>query len=79
MMAGQILFSDEYAGDRWMYGLTYRGLGVATVPAGWLIEPGRAVPNLGFAFGTVQYPRELTAQEVAAFELTLVASPCRSE
>jgi hypothetical protein len=66
-------WSDEYTGPRWTYGLTYRGLGTATVPEGWLIDATRSVPGNGYAFGTVDYPRELTDTELKAFELTFVA------
>jgi hypothetical protein len=73
-MAAPLLFSDEYDGPRWTYGLTYRPLSTATVPKGWLIDFAKPVPNAGFAFGTVDYPRELTPEEVRAFELTLVSA-----
>lgn len=78
MASNETLWSDEWTGERWTYGLTYRGLGTATVPSGWLIDPSRAVPNLGFTFGTVQYPRERLAREMAAFELTLVSAPSQT-
>src|SRR5207245_5484967 len=67
-----IIWSDEYIGDRWTYGLTYRPLiaGVANVPAGWLLGSDR--PHPSFPFGTVQFPRPLTEREVQAFELTEV-------
>lgn len=66
------IWTDEYTGPRWTYGLTYRPLATAHVPEGWIIDLGRAVPAQGFAFGIVEYPRELTEREVANYELTPV-------
>lgn len=63
------MWRDEWAGPVWTYGLTYRPLATATVPAGWLIELPRPVPHRGYLHGTVTYPRQLTPAEIAAFEL----------
>ncbi len=71
-MPEPIIWSDQYAGPRWTYGLTYRPLGTAQVPGGWILGSEKADP--AFPFGTVQYPRHLTEREVAAFELTDIAA-----
>lgn len=64
-------YDDTYQGERWTYGLTYRPLGYAQVPAGWIIWSDR--PHATFQHGTVDYPRELTAQEISSYQLTPVA------
>jgi hypothetical protein len=63
-------YDDEYAGARWTYGLTYRPLSSSNVPRDWILFSDRPHPD--FRHGTVQYPRQLTSGEVAAFQLTLV-------
>jgi hypothetical protein len=65
------LFNDTYTGHRWKYGLTYRPLGFAQVPEGWVIKSD--LPDVRFTYGTVDYPRELTQDEVDGYQLTPVA------
>lgn len=65
-----LIFSDTYTGPRWRYGLNYRPLAYAAVPAGLIIYSDRADP--AYKFGTVDYPRELTEAEVAGYQLTAV-------
>jgi len=65
------LWSDEYTGPRWTYGLTYRPLGVATVPRGFILGSQRTHPL--YPFGTIDYPRELTHQEITGYQLLLEA------
>ena len=62
------LFDDTYTGPRWTYGLKFRPLRYANVPDGWIIFSDR--PCTGFGHGCVDYPRELTADEVDSFQLT---------
>jgi hypothetical protein len=62
-----LLFNDTYHGARWTYGARYRPLHTANVPAGWIIGSDRAHPD--YAYGTVDYPRELTPAEVRHYEL----------
>jgi len=71
-----ILFDDEYTGERFTYGLSYRPLAQYNVPDGWIIQSDRR--NVRFAFGTVDYPRPLTDQELDRFDLTPV-SPSRRD
>lgn len=67
------LFDDTYTGPRWTYGLTYRPLGYAQVPDGWIVFSNRDHPD--FRFGTVDYPNELHPDTVRQTQLTLVDSP----
>ena len=64
------LFSDEYTGPRWTYGLTYRPLDIAAVPKGFII--GSLKPNYRFRHGTVDYPAALTQAQMESYELTYV-------
>lgn len=66
-----ILWSDEYAGPRFTYGLSYRPLSSATAPAGWLI--GSNATHADYAFGTIQYPRPLSDAEVSGYQLTALS------
>lgn len=70
MPAQELLYDDTYTGPRFTYGLTYRPLVTGAVPQGWILFSDR--PHERYRHGTVQYPRELTAEECAAYELTLV-------
>ena len=67
----QTLFDDTYTGPRWTYGLRNRPLSIGAQPLGWIIyslkgEGGR------FRFGTIDYPRELTPEEVSDYDLAVV-------
>lgn len=73
MRSAAPIWSDEYTGPRWTYGLTYRPLAYAQIPSGWLIKSDRAHP--AFKFGTVDYPRELSELEVSHAEVTLLSAP----
>ena len=66
------LWDRDYDGPRWRYGLTYRPLGYATVPDGWIIKSDREHP--GYRHGTIDYPRRLSADEVKAYELVEVVA-----
>ncbi|MGE5610384.1 MAG: hypothetical protein ACM359_14110 [Bacillota bacterium] len=65
------LFNDTYKGPRWTYGLSHRPLGFFNQPKGYIIHSDRKHPR--FMFGTVDYPFELPAEEVSAFQLVRVA------
>lgn len=72
-----VLYHDTYSGPRWSYGLTYRPLGLATVPKGWIVFSHRQDPR--FAFGVLDWPRELTPDEIEAFELVWAGHDCGAE
>ncbi len=55
----EILFDDTYTGPRWRYGLQYRPLTNAGVPKGWIVFSDKVHSDYP-AFGTVEYPFELT-------------------
>jgi hypothetical protein len=66
-----IKFNDTYAGPRWRYGLQYRPLllGGAT-PEDFIVFSDRASADPRCRlYGTVDFPRELTAQEVTSYQL----------
>ncbi len=63
------LWSDEYTGPRWRYGLTLRSPIFGGAPAGWLIGSWHR-DGTGYAFGTIDYPFEVPAFEVAQFSLS---------
>ena len=68
--SGQI-FSADYAGPRFTYGLRNRPLDIGTAPKGYII--GSDGPAVGRArWGTIQYPRQLTPDEIYNFELEVM-------
>lgn len=67
-----VLYDDTYTGKRFIYGLNYRPLAQYQVPDGWIIWSNR--DHEDFTFGTVDYPTELTAEQIESFELTLAPS-----
>ncbi|HAM57622.1 MAG TPA: hypothetical protein DCQ64_20295 [Candidatus Rokubacteria bacterium] len=67
----ETLYDDTYTGDRWTYGLTYRPLGYAQVPAGFIVWSDRPHPD--FRFGTIDYPEPLPERVAQQASLTLVA------
>ena len=68
------VFSEDYKGPRWTYGLRNRPMAIGAQPKGYIIGSGG--PAVGRARnGTIQYPRELTAEELYDFEMELMESP----
>lgn len=63
-------FDDEYTGPRWRFGAIYRRVTFFTAPNDFIVGSGRPHPE--FRFGTVDYPRQLSDEEAAAYQLTLV-------
>ena len=66
----ELLWDSTYVGPRWTYGLTYRPVGYAQVPGGYILFSDKKHPD--FAFGTIDYPAPLTDDKAQGFELTLV-------
>lgn len=65
------VYHEDYTGPRWTYGFKYRPPGYAHQPKGFIIGSRgshKDYPN----FGTLDWPRELTADEVRSFELGFV-------
>lgn len=72
------IFSDTYKGPRYTYGMRYRPLQIGAQPKGWIIDSqGPATER--FRFGTIQYPRQLTADEVKSYELEEVKETTKTE
>ena len=70
-MSEPIVFTEDYKGERFVYGLVNRPAMYGTLPDGRIVgadEP-TAQPDQRVRHGTVSYPRRLTAREVYAFEL----------
>lgn len=71
------IFDDDYTGPRWRYGLKYRPASYANIPKGWIVGSPKA--SRTYRHGTVDYPRELSAQEIAQADIeyleALPASP----
>lgn len=64
-----IMYDDEYHGARWRYGLQYRPVGAGT-PHGWITFSDRPSDDPRCrSFGTIEYPRPLTPDEIEAFQL----------
>ena len=67
------IFDDDYIGPRWRYGLTNRPVAGCHLPKGWIIGSYR--PSETFrVFGTIDFPREMTGEEVDGFELEVAGN-----
>lgn len=66
-----LVFNDTYEGPRFTYGLQYRPAAAYNIPDGRIIWADKPHPKFP-RFGTVQYPRQLSEQEVKGFELVPV-------
>lgn len=65
------IFSEDYTGPRYTYGLRNRPLDIGTAPKGYII--GSNGPAVGRARnGTIQYPRQLTKDEIYDYELEVM-------
>lgn len=62
-----ILFDTDYKGPRFSYGCWYRPPGYAQIPDGWIVGSDRPHPD--YPHGTIDYPRELTSEEVERYQL----------
>ena len=61
------VIDEEYEGPRWTYGLKFRPMMMGAQPKGFIIGSERE--HADWRYGTVQYPRELTAAEMYSFEM----------
>ena len=64
------VFDNTYTGRRWTYGLKYRPLAKAEVQDGWIIQSDKKHPD--FSFGIVDYPFELTEEQLQNFQMVSV-------
>jgi len=62
------LFSTDYTGPRWTYGLRCRPMQIGAQPRDWIIgSDGPATKR--YRFGTIQYARKLTEEELRVYEM----------
>lgn len=66
----KLIYNDEYTGPRYRYGLYYRPLSTGTVPRGFIINSDRE--HSVFRHGTIDYPKQLTEQQISDYELTYI-------
>lgn len=62
---------DTYGGRRWRYGLRYRPAEYCSLPAGWIVGSQSAHPKFR-RYGTIDFARKLSDQEVFEWELVPV-------
>jgi len=65
-LAKPLLFDDTYTGPRWRYGHQYRHF--ACRPDGFILDTKAVSDDPRCPFGTIDYARELTADEVATHQ-----------
>lgn len=70
-MNDKTIIDDEYTGPRWTYGLQYRPIVGAGVPKGFIVFSDRKDDR--FRHGTVDYPFQLTEEQIEHAELVFVA------
>ncbi len=65
------IYDDTYTGRRFRYGYIFRPCGIGCQPKGFIV--GSYVPALRIEdlvrHGSIEYPRQLTEDEVRSFEL----------
>jgi hypothetical protein len=68
------IFHADYTGPRWTYGLRNRPLALGAAPRDYII--GSDGPAVGRArWGTIQYPRQLSSDEIYDYELESMTAP----
>ncbi len=72
MAEKEIVFDEDYSGQRFTYGLQYRPLGISCQPDGFII--GSNKEHESFGFGTIDYPFQLTEKQMASYELIYIKS-----
>ena len=65
------IFDDEYTGPRFTYGLTLRPLARFHIPDGWIIDSDKYDKDFP-RYGIVDYPVELTAEQLYRYDLVFV-------
>lgn len=73
-----LIFDDEYTGPRWRYGMCFRPPAIGHQPHGRIIgadKPGSVGGYPMINYGTIEYPRELTQDEIASYELIDLNDP----
>jgi len=72
----ELIWDDEYTGDRWTYAMAVRPPSIGTHPDGEIIGARRA--HVSYPHGTVDYPRELTCEDRQRYTMLLLAGPTGS-
>jgi defence-against-restriction DarA-like protein len=67
-MIPEMIFTEDYTGPRWTYGMTHRPPAIGCQPDGRIIGADRRDDPRAL-FGTIQYARELTVKEIEGYEL----------
>ncbi len=65
------VYDEDYKGERFVYATQHRPPGYGGAPKGRII--GADKPSDVHKFGTIEYPRKLTAEEVKSFQLTPIS------
>ena len=63
----KFVYNEDYTGKRYTYGLVYRPLQIGAQPKGYIIGSLKDSPD--YRFGTIQYPRPLTNDELKSYEM----------
>lgn len=66
------VYSDEYTGPRFLYGLQRRPFGIGAQPKGFINGSLDEDDGDGYRFGTIEYPFKLELQTVLQYELYYV-------
>jgi hypothetical protein len=70
-MADTTIFHEDYHGPRWTYGLVHRPFGIAAQPKGHIVGSlNEQHPD--YRYGTIDYPFELSGEEIYSYELVFV-------
>ena len=67
----QLTYDDTaYTGPRFRYGLQYRPKAPGAVPKGFILDSDRLSSD--YRYGTIDYPTELSREQVSDYELIFV-------
>ncbi len=66
-MTQKYFFDEDYTGERFTYGMRYRPLQIGAQPKGYIISSLRE--HKDYRHGSIQYPRQLTNDELKSYEL----------
>lgn len=67
------LWSKDYHGPRWTYGLRRRPMQIGAQPRDWILHSdGPATER--YRYGTIQYGRKLTDEELRVYEMEEIKS-----
>lgn len=59
---------NDYTGHRWTYGLRHRPMRIGAQPRDFILQSDGPVTER-YRFGTIQYPRQLTEEELRVYEM----------